>query len=462
MPRNTSHVSTRVVAAAPHSSHDMVVHNPRNAAVAEALDSPYRHNTAVAVGPHGLIEVGGDLRRGDYELSDYHKKTLNSCLQKEVHEHNHTRSKLQDMQAAFMVAEGHASSLNVYSSELYECNKDLQKRTNIAEEALHVSQIQLAGSQQKICALERALNLCQMKVAESQLLSTENPERDQIMLKIPLDIKGRSCACTGRNIREVLNFRLKIPLEVDDGQCVCEGGSGPTIHEVHRPTLVQLGTSVDNRHRRSTSKHGQISPLWLNGDPEDVTREVTATSSVENTHTLHGQRIDLVNHTIQTLEKDSNNRNSAATDVNCGEIIEHVVRIDDSTNPKLKTTVGARPTSIHDDQTLPKTPESKLPDIIEVIEEVHQGNDTPTIQHNLGTDNLALASTSDCNDLSKAPEKNLDRVSIMSMLQANEHNDRSASAADCDNAEDRRNKRKLSTISDVMTWCTSQSKRSRL
>ena len=47
MPRNTSHVSTRVVAAAPHSSHDMVVHNPRNAAVAEALDSPYRHNTAV-------------------------------------------------------------------------------------------------------------------------------------------------------------------------------------------------------------------------------------------------------------------------------------------------------------------------------------------------------------------------------------------------------------------------------
>ena len=54
------------------------------------------------------------------------------------------------MQAAFMVAEGHASSLNVYSSELYECNKDLQKRTNIAEEALHVSQIQLAGSQVRI------------------------------------------------------------------------------------------------------------------------------------------------------------------------------------------------------------------------------------------------------------------------------------------------------------------------
>ncbi|TGO90373.1 hypothetical protein BPOR_0067g00150 [Botrytis porri] len=458
MPRNTSHVNTRVVAAVPHSSHDMVVHNPRNAVVTEALDSSYHHNMAAAVGPYGLIEVGGDLRKGDYELSNYHKKTLSSCLQKEVHEHNHTRSKLQDMQAAFIAAEGHASSLNIYSSELYESNKDLQKRTNIAEEALHVSQMQLTGSQ-KICALERALNLCQMKVAESQLLSTEHPERDQIMLTIPLDIKGRSCACTGRDIREVLNFRLKLPLEVDDGKCVCEGGSGPTIHEVHQPTLVQLGTSVDNRHRRSTSKHGQISPLWLNGDPGDMTREVTGNSSVENIHTLHAQRIDLVNHTFQTSKNDSNNRNSAATDVNSGEIIEHVMPRDDSTNPEL--TVGARSTSIHDDQTLPKTPKSKLPDV-EFIEEVHQGNDTPTIQHNLGMDDLALATTSDCNDLSKAPETKLDRVSITSMLQANEHNDRSASATDCNHAENRRNKRKLSTISDVMTWCTSQSKRSRL
>ena len=294
------------------------------------------------------------------------------------------------------------------------------------------------------------------------MLSTEHPERDQITLTIPLDIKGRSCACTGRDSREVLNFRLKIPLEVDDGKCMCEGGSGPTIHEVHKPTLVQLRTSVDNGHRRSTSKNGQISPLWLNGDSEDTTREVTATSSVENIHTLQGRTIDLVNHTFHSSKVDSNNRNSAATDVNSGEIIENVVGRDDSTNPKLKITVGARPTSIHDDQTPSKTPESKLPDIIEVIEKVHRRNDTPTIQHNLGMDNLALVSTSDCHDLSEAPETTLDRVSITSMLQANEHNDRSASAADYDNAENRRNKRKQSTISDVMTWCTSQSKRSRL
>ncbi|KAF7877697.1 hypothetical protein EAF04_001368 [Stromatinia cepivora] len=446
MPRNTSHINTRVAAAVPHSSHDMVVHNPRNAVVAEALNSSYHHNMAAAVGPYGLIEVGGDLRKSDYELSNYHKKPLNSCFQKEVHEHNHIRSKLQDMQAAFMVAEGYASSFNIYSSKLYESNKDLQKRINIAKETLYINWIQLIDSQ--------------IKVTESQqLLSTEHPERDQIMLTIPLDIKGRSCVCIGRNIREVLNFRLKIPFEVDNGKCMYEGGSGPIIHKVHQPILVQLGISVNNRHRRSTSKHGQISPLWLNGDPGDMTREVTGTSSVENMHTLHAQRIDLVNHTFQTSKNDSNNRNSAATDVNSGEIIEHVMPRDDSTNPEL--TVGARSTSIHDDQTLPKTPKSKLPDI-EVIEEVHQRNDTPTIQHNLGMDNLALATTSDCNDLSKAPETKLDRVSITSMLQANEHNDRSASAADCNHAENRRNKRKLSTISDVMTWCTSQSKRSRL
>lgn len=150
MPRNTSHVSTRVVAAAPHSSYDMVVHNPRNAVLAEALDSSYHHNMAAAIGPYGLIEAGGDLRKHDYELAMYHKKDLNSCLEKEVHEHNNTRSKLQNMQASYIVAEGHASRLNIYSSELYERYKNLQNRTNIAEEALHVSKMQLAGSQVRI------------------------------------------------------------------------------------------------------------------------------------------------------------------------------------------------------------------------------------------------------------------------------------------------------------------------
>ncbi|TEY36407.1 hypothetical protein BOTCAL_0551g00010 [Botryotinia calthae] len=119
----------------------MVVHNLCNTILVEALDSSYHYNMAAAIGPYGLIEAGGDLRKDDYEMAMSHKNDLNSCLEKEVYKHNNTRSKLQNIQASLIVTESHTSRLNIYSSKLYEYYKDLQNRTNIAEEVLYVSKM---------------------------------------------------------------------------------------------------------------------------------------------------------------------------------------------------------------------------------------------------------------------------------------------------------------------------------
>ncbi|KAJ8062044.1 hypothetical protein OCU04_009824 [Sclerotinia nivalis] len=445
MPRNMSHASTDVVPAVPRHSHD----------ISEAYE-----NMIATVGPRGPTDAGSELRNRDHEMSNYHKKVLNSCLQKEINEHNDTRTKLQHMQAVCMTAEGHSSSLNIYAADLYESNKGLLKRANIAEEALHVSRMQLAHAHQRISGLERALHRSPMRMVEPQLSHTGHPERDQIMLTIPIDVKGRCCTCTGRNSQEIINFGLRIPLEVDDGKCVCEGGSGPTIHEVQQPTLIYLGTNVDDSPHSSTSQQGQISPLWLDGNTHDLAGATNPGAG--NVHTLHTQRINLAKDkfmgNIQATK--TNNLKTDTVTSQSRATTDNGVRKHGSARAGLRVAMDRSGSpSIHDGHTLTKSPASKSPDCIEITDDFPRRSYTPRSQSKTNLDNLILAMTNDSDILPKAAEnKSSDRVSITSML-ANRHKNPFTSGTNCDVTE---NKRKLSAIGDITTWRTSQSKQSRL
>ncbi|KAJ8067022.1 hypothetical protein OCU04_004402 [Sclerotinia nivalis] len=432
MPRNISRANTHAVAAAHHDLRDMGV----------VLAHDNLQNMIARVDPRRPFDAEGDARHRDHDLSNSHKRILSSCLQKEIHEHNDTRAKLHHMQAVLMTAEGNASSLNIYASELHKTAQDLTKRVNIAEEALHLSRVQLADAHQRIYALEKALHHSQMRIVEPQSSHTEHPDQDKIMLTIPVDVKGRSCTCTGRNSQEVINFMLRIPLEVDDGKCVCEGGSGPTIHEVHGPTLTHLGMSVDYCRQKSTSREGQISPLSLDGNTRDM-----ANPSAENVHTLHTQRIDLVNHVLQTSTDNS---------VSHTQIIKGNQKTDIAA-PKLRATTDnaaqkhglaiAGPsaavavncsgsTSIQNGNTT-KSPESNSSDCIEITENVNRS--TPRSQSIVNIYNLTVATTS-----------------------ASEHKNPFTSGTSCEIAQNQKNKRKILTIDDITSWGASQTKQSKL
>ncbi|APA09330.1 predicted protein [Sclerotinia sclerotiorum 1980 UF-70] len=357
MPKNMSHASTDVVAAVPRHLDDM----------AEAYE-----NLIASAGPGGPTAAGSKLRDRDHDMSNHHKKVLNSCLQKEIHEHNDTRAKLQHMQAVLMTAEGHSSSLNIYAADLYESSKSHLKRANIAEEALHISRMELMHAHYFRTSLASLSN------ADGG--ASGHPERGQIMLTIPIDVKGRCCTCTGRKSQEIINFRLRIPLEVDDGKCVCEGGSGPTIHEIHQPTLIHFGVNVDDFPHRSTPQQGQISPLWLDGNTQDVTGATNPGAG--NVHTLHAQRINLVNDNSvgNTQATKTNNPKTDAVAPQSRATTDNSVGKHGPARAGLRVAVDRSGSpSIYDGNTL-KSPASKPSDCIEIAKDFRRKSHTPSSQ----------------------------------------------------------------------------------
>lgn len=297
------------------------------------------------------------------------------------------------------------------------------------------------------------------------------------MLVVPVDIKGKSCACTSRHSREVINFRLEIPLEIDDGRCLCGSGSAPTIHEVHSPTLIQLGMSVDDGPQKSAPQQDQISPLWLH-DNLGLMAESERTNA-HMVHTLRGHKIDLVNHTFEALRNDviiaENNHQRAKS--KSGAPLENsagvacrpsnVLQLSQNINGVLRrNSLTANPFSAvstcSDNNTLPKLSVTNLLNCIGVTEGVDQRSEALAPQTKVSANKLIVEVIDGTESFGKDTNTILpDTLTNISRPQATEHNDSMTTPNSSEFVGNPKNKRKLSVITDITTPGPTQAKRAK-